>query len=233
MVAMMNQSKQLLLIEDDVSFAAVMADMLSQEQYEVRMAHTGETGLNLFERHPPDIVLLDLNLPDATGFEILSVIRRESNVPVLIISADGRDLDKVRALEDGADDYVTKPFHQEELVARIAALLRRVNWAPQKEMIIDVGDLQVDMARHQVTLRGQPVHLTPIEYAILCILMQRTGEIVTHEELLNAVWGPGYEGDYSVLRVNISRLRQKVESLPRCPNYIITVPRRGYRIPKA
>jgi two-component system KDP operon response regulator KdpE len=97
------------------------------------MAHTGQNGLHLFERHPPDIVLLDLNLPDATGFEILDVIRRESNVPVLIISADGRDLDKVRALEDGADDYVTKPFHQEELVARINALLRRVNWAPHKK----------------------------------------------------------------------------------------------------
>lgn len=227
----MSAPKRLLLIEDDAHLAALLADLLQSSGYRVSVAHTAQKGLEEFQSRPPDLVLLDLALPDMSGFAVLRHIRARSNVPIVIVSGDATEADKVQALENGADDYITKPFHEDELLARITALLRRISWTPQSEAILEVGHLRVDMARRQVTMRGEPLHLTPIEYAILCTLMQHAGRTVTHEELLTGVWGPEYRGDFSVLRVNISRLRHKVEADPRQPQYILTVPRQGYRMP--
>ncbi len=227
----MGSTKELLIIEDDPEVVGFLTELLQLNGYGIRASYTGSHALREFEQRAPDLVLLDLALPDISGFEVLERIRFRSSVPVVILSGGTWEADKVRALEGGADDYITKPFHEEELLARIAALLRRVSWTPQGETTIEVGHLRVDMARRQVSLRGDPLHLTPIEYAILCTLMQRAGEIVTHEELLTGVWGHSYEGDFSVLRVNISRLRQKIEERPRRPHYIQTVPSKGYRIP--
>lgn len=227
----MGSTKELLIIEDDPEVVGFLTELLQLNGYAIRASYHGTHALHEFEQRPADLILLDLALPDISGFDVLERIRRRSNVPVVILSGDTWEADKVRALEGGADDYITKPFHEEELLARISALLRRVSWSPQGETTIEVGQLRVDMARRQVSLRGDLLHLTPIEYAILCTLMQRAGEVVSHEDLLTSVWGHSYEGDFSVLRVNISRLRQKIEERPRRPHYIQTVPSKGYRIP--
>jgi two-component system KDP operon response regulator KdpE len=224
-------SKELLLIDDDAEFLESLHRILSDKGYAIRSAKNAYSAMRQFDHYPPDLILLDIDLPEINGFEILTSIRSKSNIPVLIVSGDKEDTDKVKALHLGADDYITKPFNPEELLARISAVLRRVEWTPPMEPVLEVGPIHVDMATRQVHMDDGILHLTPIEYAMLCTLMQNAGRIVTHEDLLTSVWGPGYEGDFSVLRVNISRLRQKIEKNPRRPLWITTVPRKGYMIP--
>lgn len=226
----MDTPARILIIDDDYNYTFMMAELLQTKGYQVRTAFDGRSGLETFASGAVDLLLLDLSLPDISGLEVLSAIRRTSSLPVMVISGRGENKDTVQALEMGADDYLSKPFHDEELFARIAAVLRRVRWSPQTDSILEIRDLYIDVARRQVLVRGEKVHLTPIEFAILIILMQRAGQIVTHEELLSTVWGADYTGDYSVVRVNISRLRQKLEPNLGEPPYIQTVPRRGYRI---
>ncbi|HEX2623402.1 MAG TPA: response regulator transcription factor, partial [Phototrophicaceae bacterium] len=175
--------------------------------------------------------LLDINLPDMSGLEILRAVRMHSFLPVIVLSGFGKDRDRVVALEAGADDYMAKPFSPEELIARVRALLRRVEWTPKPETRMIVRRLELDMPRRTATIRGRKLHLTPIEYGILAMLMRKSGKVITHDDLLRAVWGDNYRGDYSVLRVNISRLRQKLEENPRRPTYIVTVPGQGYWMP--
>ena len=229
----MSHPTRILIIEDDETLVQALTDLLRSAGYQASAAYTGRAALETLALDLPDLVLLDLHLPDMNGIVVLEYLRNHSRVPVMILSADARDTRKVRALETGADDYITKPFHQDELLARIAALLRRVGRMPRLRTMLEVGRLRVDMTRQQATLNDAPLHLTPIEYAILCILMQNAGRVVSHDELLQGVWGPGYERDYSILRVNISRLRQKIEEDPRHPAYILTVSRKGYRMPLA
>jgi len=224
--------KRLLIIEDDVDFLTLLADLLGKAGYHVCTAATGQAGLDVFEEARPHLILLDIGLPDLNGFQVLQNLRQISNVPILILSANDNDRDKVQALEMGADDYVTKPFHPQELCARIAALLRRVGWTPTPETVIEIRGLRLDIARRQVTYNGMSLHLTPIEFAILSVLMQHAGEVVSHEEMLRSVWGDHYTGDYSVLRVNISRLRHKIEGQATHPTLITTVARKGYLIPQ-
>lgn len=228
---MRESTRQILIVEDDEDTAEVVTTLLNSAGYKTTAVDRGEDALNEIAASSPDLVLLDLNLPDINGMEVLKQLRSQSLLPLIILSGHGRDRDKVNALEAGADDYVSKPFSPEELLARVAALLRRIDWTPQPETRLVVRQLELDIPRRQAFIRGQRRHLTPIEYGLLAVIMRKAGQVVTHDELLRVVWGDQYAGDYSVLRVNISRLRQKIEQNPRHPTYIVTVPGQGYRMP--
>ncbi|GAB4337826.1 MAG: response regulator transcription factor [Phototrophicales bacterium] len=231
MVMSQDQSLQILVVEDDEDTAEVVCTLLQEAGYDAVAVDTGELALGEISSQTPDLVLLDLKLPDMNGLEILKTVREHSFLPMIVLSGYGKDRDRVQALELGADDYMNKPFSPEELIARIKALLRRVEWTPKPETKLKVRQLELDMPRRQAAINGKKLHLTPIEYGILVTLMKNAGKIVTHDELLRAVWGDQYKGDFSVLRVNVSRLRQKLEENPRRPTYIVTVPARGYWMP--
>jgi two-component system KDP operon response regulator KdpE len=227
----MTQDRQILIVEDYEETAEVVCTLLNEAGYNAVAVDRGEIALSEIASTQPDLVLLDIGLPDIDGMEVLKQVRTHSFLPMIVLSGYGRERDKVTALEAGADDFMAKPFSPEELVARVAALLRRIDWTPQPETKLVVRQLELDSPRRQATIRGQRLHLTPIEYGILVTMMRSAGQLVTHDELLLGVWGDQYKGDYSVLRVNISRLRQKIEQNPRHPTYIVTVPGQGYRMP--
>lgn len=226
-----DQSLQVLVVEDDENTSEVVSTLLKNAGYEPVVVDRGMAALDELATSSPDLVLLDINLPDIDGFEVLRKVRTQSFTPLIVLSGFTKDRDKVIALEAGADDYMSKPFSPEELLARVGALLRRVQWTPQPETKLVARQLELDIPRRQASIRGKKLHLTPIEYGLLVMLMRTAGQVVSHDELLRAVWGEQYEGDYSVLRVNISRLRQKLEENPRHPTYIVTVPGQGYRMP--
>jgi two-component system KDP operon response regulator KdpE len=223
--------QQILIVEDDSDTAEVVATLLETAGYTTVSVESGSTALAEIQNSSPDLVLLDLNLPDLPGLDVLKQVREQSFLPMIILSGFNADRDKVVALEAGADDFMSKPFSPEELVARVGALLRRVRWTPMAEPRLAVRNLELDLARRKATLRGEKLELTPIEYGILTALMRRAGETVTHDELLRTVWGETYQGDFSVLRVNISRLRHKLHENPRHPTYVVTVPGQGYTMP--
>lgn len=231
MVSVQEQALSLLIVEDDEDTSEVMRTLLQDVGYNIVSVDNGEDALVEINTMAPDLVLLDLNLPGMSGLEILRAVRSHSFIPMIVISGFGKERDRVIALESGADDYMSKPFSSDELIARVKALLRRVEWTPKPETRLLVRRLELDLPRRQATIRGRKLHLTPIEYGILAMLMRRAGKVVTHDDLLKSVWGDNYKGDYSVLRVNISRLRQKLEENPRRPAYIVTVPGQGYWMP--
>ncbi len=222
----------ILIVEDDNDTADFVTELLQTSGYSAVIADSGEVALTEISNAQPDLVLLDMNLPDMNGLDLLRQVRASSLLPMIVLSGASHERTKVVALEEGADDYVVKPFSPEELIARVHALLRRVvEWTPPAETRLRVRHLELDMARRQVSIRGKKLHLTPVEYGILVTLMRSAGQVITHDELLRTVWGEKYEGDYSVLRVNISRLRQKLEENPRYPTYIVTAPGQGYYMP--
>ena len=223
--------RQILIVEDDSDTAEVVAALLETAGYTTVSVESGSNALEEIQNSTPDLVLLDLHLPDIDGFDVLRQVREHSFLPLIILSGFSQERDKVTALEAGADDFMCKPFSPEELVARVGALLRRVKWTPIPEPRLVVRQLELDLARRQAVLRGQKLRLTPIEYGILATLMRSAGQVVSHDDLLRTVWGEQYEGDFSVLRVNISRLRQKLEENPRHPTYVVTVPGQGYTMP--
>lgn len=231
MVSVQEQVLSILIVEDDDATAEVVRTLLQDVGYNTVSVDNGEDALVEINTMAPDLVLLDLNLPGMNGLDILRAVRAHSFLPMIVISGYGKERDRVVALEAGADDYMAKPFSSEELIARVRALLRRVEWTPKPETRLLVRRLELDLPRRQATIRGKRLHLTPIEYGILALLMRKAGKVVTHDDLLRAVWGDNYRGDYSVLRVNISRLRQKLEENPRRPAYIVTVPGQGYWMP--
>ncbi len=233
MVMVQDQALQVLVIEDDDNTADVIRTLLRDVGYHPVSVDSGNGALDAIAQSTPDLILLDLKLPDMHGLDVLRAIRAHSFLPIIVLSGFGKDGDRVTALEAGADDYMAKPFSPEELVARVRALLRRVEWTPKPETRLIVRRLELDVPRRQAMIRGRTMHLTPIEYGILITLMRRAGKVITHDELLSAVWGDQYRSnaDYSVLRVNISRLRQKLEENPRRPTYIVTVPGQGYWMP--
>jgi DNA-binding response OmpR family regulator len=222
---------QILVVEDDDDTAEVVCTLLEDAGYRAIAVDRGETALDEIVNLSPDLVLLDIKLPDISGLDVLKSVRSHSFLPMIVLSGYGNERDRVKALEEGADDYMGKPFSPEELVARVRALLRRVEWTPKPETKLKVRKLELDMPRRQAAMAGQRLHLTPIEYGILVTLMRNAGKVVSHDDLLRAVWGDNYKGDYSVLRVNVSRLRQKIEENPRRPLYLVTVPGRGYWMP--
>ncbi|MEL6148437.1 MAG: response regulator transcription factor [Chloroflexota bacterium] len=231
MVSIQSETRQILIVEDDEGTAEMMKRLLGDAGYEVMSVDMAETAIDRLELNVPDLILLDLHLPDANGIEFLYSVRQQSFIPMIVISGYTQHHDKVAALEAGADDFLTKPFARDELLARVKALLRRVEWTPEPQTRIRVRKLELDMPRRQAMIGGRRLHLTPIEYGLLATLMRRAGETVTHNDLLLAVWGDNYKGDFSVLRVNISRLRQKLEDNPRRPRYIVTVAGQGYTMP--
>lgn len=231
MLTATEQNRHILIVEDDADTAEMVSIFLETAGYTTATADSGEIALNEITAQQPDLVLLDLGLPDMSGLDVLKQVRASSFLPLIVISGKTQERDKVVALEQGADDYMGKPFSQEELLARVMALLRRVGWTPIPDPKLAVRHLELDMARRQASIRGKRLQVTPVEYGILVTMMRNAGEVVSHDELLHAVWGEQYQGDYSVLRVNISRLRQKLEENPRHPSYVVTVPGQGYIMP--
>lgn len=231
MVITGQRAQSVLVIEDDEDTAEMVCNLLETAGYEAVAVNDGSTALDQIATLAPDLVLLDIHLPDINGLEILKKVRSHSFLPMIVISGYERDRERVIALEAGADDFMAKPFAPDELVARVKALLRRVDWTPKPETQLTVRKLELNLPRRQATINGRRLSLTPIEYNILLTLMRNAGKVISHDELLQAVWGDNYRGDYSVLRVNVSRLRQKLEENPRRPTYIVTVPGRGYWMP--
>lgn len=229
----MDEKGTVLLIDDDPLLCQVLDHALRQAGYTVLRAGTGQEGLSLFDMHSPDVVILDVLLPDMEGWEVCRRLRRVSSVPILFLSALHEIPDRVRGLILGGDDYIVKPFAVEELVARVEAILRRVRAAapaPRPPLELGGGDLVIDRERRQVRLRGEPLDLSPIEYNLLLYLAERAGRVVPMPELLTAIWGGPKEGSPQALRWYIWNLRQKMEPDPKRPRWIQTVRRHGYRL---
>jgi two-component system KDP operon response regulator KdpE len=198
-------------------------------QYTVLEAATGEETLAVTVSGRPDVIILDLGLPDVDGVEVTRRLREWTQIPIIVVSVRDREEDKIAALDAGADDYLTKPFGAGELMARLRAALRR-SALPESEPVYQVGGLFVDLSRRNVMVNGRTAALTPTEYDILRILVQNAGKVLTHKQLVHAVWGTSYEADAHLLRVNISNLRRKIEPDPTRPRYIVTEPGVGYRL---
>jgi two-component system, OmpR family, KDP operon response regulator KdpE len=222
-----------LVVEDDPNIVDLIRSNLAVRGFDTVVSLDGLRALNLLETEDPDIVLLDLMLPEVDGFELCQLIREQSPVAIIVISARGGERDKVTALNMGADDYLTKPFSIEELLARITATLRRTRPAEAAPRatptLITIGPLDIDLASQQVRRDGAPVHLTPTEFALLRELAINRGKLLTHAHLLRRVWGRGYETETEYVRVYIRRLRAKLEPQGAAP-VILTQPRAGYRI---
>lgn len=225
------RTQRVLIIEDDPTVAEVVARYLSREGYCVAVSADGSTGLRIALESPPDLVVLDLMLPGLSGVEVLGELRKATPVPVIMLTALSREVDRVSGLEMGADDYVAKPFSPRELTARVKAVLRRANGLIEPyggQPVIVAGDLELDTSTRQVNLKGQEVLLTAREFNLLAHLMRNPMQAFRREELLEQVWGFSY-GDTSTVTVHVSRLREKIEPDPGSPRYISTVRGFGYR----
>jgi two-component system KDP operon response regulator KdpE len=219
-----------LVIDDEPQIRRVLRVGLERNGYSVLLAASGEEGLDMAALHPPDIVILDLTIPGTDGFEVCRRLREWSKVPVIVLSVREGDQEKVRALDLGADDFLTKPFSLDELLARIRAVHRRAVGEEDLDLPpFSAGNLQIDFAHRLVTLSGQELHLTPIEYDLLRTMVRRPNCVLTHRPLLTKVWGVEYADDSHTLRVHITNLRSKIEPDPGRPQFIHTEPRIGYR----
>ena len=219
---------RILVVDDEPTILATIAPLLRARGYEVITAMTGHAALESVQRDAPDLVILDLGLPDLDGVVVTSQIRESRSTPIVVLSARGAENDKVRALDAGADDYVTKPFGTEELLARIRVALRRIEPPPASEPIVR-GTLMIDRERFRVTIGEKDVRLTPKEFELLSYLAQRPGRVLTHRAILRAIWGPQSVDQPEHLRVLIGSLRKKIEPNPSTPQYILTEPWVGYR----
>ena len=220
----------ILVIDDDMSIRRLLRSSLRERGYRVSVAATGEEGLDLAATDPVAVVILDLGLPDMDGGEVCRQLRSWNNVPIIVLSARDQEMEKVRALDLGADDYLTKPFGTDELLARIRVALRHAaRLSVTEEPVRHFDDLMIDLARRLVIVRGQEVHLTPREYELLRVLATQAGKVLTHRMLLRAVWGGAYEQDVATLRVFVTQLRRKIEADPAHPAHILTEPGIGYR----
>jgi len=220
---------RILIIDDELAIRRFLHTVLSSEDFSLHEAENGHAGLAAAAAFKPDIILLDLGLPDLDGIEVIRRIREWSLVPIIVLSVREHENDKVAALDAGADDYLTKPFGVGELLARIKAALRR-SLQDVPEPVFSSKDLQVDLTRRLVTIGGEEVSLTPTEYDILRLMVTHAGKVMTHGQILKQVWGIAYLEQPHVLRVNISNLRRKIEADPSRPRHIITEPGVGYRL---
>lgn len=219
---------RILVVDDEQAIRRFLRASLNAHGYVITEAASGQEAIKQVSIEHPDLVILDLGLPDIDGLEVTRRIREWSQVPILILSVREQEQDKIAALDVGADDYLTKPFGTGELMARMRAAYRRATH-PKDQPVFVQDDLTVDLSRRQVTLNNQVVALTPTEYDLLRILIQNAGKVITHAHLLRQVWGVPYETEMHLLRVNISNLRRKIEPDPARPHYIITEPGVGYR----
>jgi two-component system, OmpR family, KDP operon response regulator KdpE len=223
---------RILIVEDEPQMQKFLRTCLAADGYRIIEATKGQEGLDLARTHNPDLVLLDLGLPDMDGTEVTKGLREWSTKPIIIISARGQEEDKIRALDVGADDYLTKPFGTGELMARIRVALRRTARAGQEkpDPVMTVGELVMDLDKRLVLVAGEEVHLTPNEYKLLAVLMKNAGKVLTHRQLLKEVWGPAYATQTQYLRVYMVQLRHKLEKDAARPRYLVTEPGIGYRM---
>jgi two-component system KDP operon response regulator KdpE len=226
---------RILVVDDEAALRRALSANLSGHGFAVTAVASGGEALAEVGRARPDLLLLDLGLPDLSGLEIVSRLRQQGfEAPIVILSVDDQEAQKVQALDAGADDYLTKPFGMNELLARIRAALRRAGGSSRAgPAVLQHGDLRLDLERRQVTVRGEPVHLTPKEYEMLRYLMINVGKLITHRMLLRAVWGAEYEDARQYLHVFVAQLRRKLEQDPVHPRYLLTEPGVGYRFADA
>lgn len=230
----MNNQALVLIIEDEKAIRNFICATLATQGYQYREADKGKEGIALFMSYNPDVIILDLGLPDMDGLEVLKEIRKWSSVPVLIVSARDQEREKVHALDLGADDYLTKPFGVAELLARLRVALRhnvvRTKDNLQEQEKICIGELCIDFEKRKITIRGEEIHLTPIEFKIIVTLVKQRGKVLTHSYIIKEVWGAGVGSETQSLRVFMANIRRKIEENPAEPRYIFTEVGVGYRL---
>ena len=226
----MNEHRRILVVDDESQITRVLRTSLSSKGYDIRVANDGETALEIMKDWTPDLVITDLSMPNMNGLELCRRLRPGTKIPIIVLSVRGEERIKVQALDAGADDYVTKPFGIEELLARVRANLRRAPAAEDEQASpIEIGDFRIDLGAHKVTARRREVHLTPKEFDLLVYLARHPGKVVTHRTLLNAIWGGQSTEQVEYLRVFVGQLRKKLEPEASSPRYIVTEPWVGYR----
>jgi two-component system KDP operon response regulator KdpE len=226
---MSEAGQRVLVVDDENAIRRYLRAALSAQGFAIYEAANGQEAINAVVSNHPDLIILDLGLPDFDGIEVTRRLREWSQTPIIILSVREAEHDKIAALDAGADDYLTKPFGTGELMARMRVALRRITNKPD-EPILQVDELKMDVSRRLVTVGDNQVALTPTEYEILRLLLQNAGKVLTHRQLLRQVWGTAYESEMHILRVNISNLRRKIEPDPSRPHYLLTEPGVGYRI---
>jgi len=225
----MSQNKRVLVVDDEPQITRVLRRSLVAHQYDVRTAADGASALDTFHDFHPNLVITDLQMPEMGGLELCREIRKISEVPIIVLSVKGEERQKVAALDAGADDYVTKPFGMDELVARVRATLRRTP-GEHEQSKLDVGDFVIDLSKHVALVRSEEVRLTPKEFELLAYLVRNHDKVITHRALLNAIWGGDFVEQTEYLRVFVGNLRKKIEPDPAHPKYILTEPWVGYRL---
>ncbi len=226
---MSETGQRVLVVDDETSIRRYLRAALSAQGFAIYEAANGQEAINAVVSSHPDLIILDLGLPDFDGIEVTRRLREWSQTPIIILSVREAENDKIAALDAGADDYLTKPFSTGELMARMRVALRRQSDKPD-DPILQVDDLKMDLSRRWVSVGENQISLTPTEYEILRLLLQNAGKVLTHRQLLRQVWGTAYESEMHILRVNISNLRRKIEPDPSRPHYLLTEPGVGYRI---
>jgi two-component system KDP operon response regulator KdpE len=228
---MSGEGPVVLLVEDEPQMRRFLRASLAARGFRLLEAEAAKEAVVLATSHNPEVILLDLGLPDGDGIALCRRLREWSRVPIIVISARGREADKVEALDAGADDYLTKPFGVNELLARIRVALRHAQQAGGTSApVLEAGPLRLDLARREVTLEGRALHLTPIEYRLLVLLGRNAGKVLTHRQILKEVWGPGHAEETHYLRVYMAQLRRKIEADPARPQLLVTEPGVGYRL---
>jgi len=227
----MNDRPHILVVDDEPQITRVLRTSLSAQGYDIRVANSGEMALEIMKDWSPNLIITDLSMPSVDGLQLCREVRAVSKVPILVLSVRGEERTKVQALDAGADDYVTKPFGIEELLARVRANLRRAPVAENGEAssLIEIGDFRIDLAAHKITVRRRDVHLTPKEFDLLTYLARHPGKVITHRTLLSAIWGGQSTEQVEYLRVFVGQLRKKLEPDAASPRYIVTEPWVGYR----